>query len=179
VVEPFPPQFFLLLGIDFFLGASIVTIMFDEHFPDGLPYILNLGAFVGLAELALGHGYFSGLSPDLQFYYSAGFATIAFLSILGANLYFVFKKEKYILSCVFAIATTVPSFLAMLYFEGSYVNGIKVGLPLMPVVSWSEVYAMFFAAVMILAVAMILMILRKRESPTQAQSSATPGQGSV
>lgn len=124
---PFPPQFFLLLGIDFFLGTSIVTIMFDEHFPDGLPYLLDLGAFVGFVELALGSGYLSGFSPDSQFYYSAVFVAIAFLCILGANLYLIFRKEKYLLGGVFAIATTIPCFLAMLCFESSYVNGIQVG----------------------------------------------------
>lgn len=168
MVEPFVPQFFLLLGIDFFLGASIVTVVFDEHFPDVLPYILDLGAFVGLAELALGPGHLNGFSPELQFYYSAGFATIAFLSILGANLYLIFMKEKYLLSGVFAIGATVPAFLAMLYFESSYVNGIRVGLPLIPIVSWSVVYVMFFAAVIILAVAMTLAILGKREFRTLA-----------
>ena len=173
MVEPFPPQFFLLLGIDFFLGASVVTIMFDEHFPDGLPYILDLGAIVGFTELVLGPGYLNGFLSDLQFYYSAGFATIASLSILGANLYLVFRKERYLLSGVFAIAATIPSFLAMLYFESSYVNGIQVGLPLIPVVSWSVVYVMFFVAAAILVIAMILTVLGKRESSTQTQSGST------
>ena len=179
MVEPFAPQFFLLLGIDFFLGASIVTIVFDKHFPDGLPYILDLGAFVGFAELALGPSYFSGFSPDLQFYYSAGFAIIAFLSILGANLYLFFMKQEYLLGGVFAIAATIPSFLAIIYLESSYVNGIQVGLPLLPVVSWSVVYVLFFNAATILAIVMILTLLGKEESSTKAQSEPASAEGSV
>jgi len=173
MVEPFAPEFFLLLGIDLFLGTSIVTIMFDEHFPDALPYMLDLGAFVGLGELALGPGYLSGLSPDLQFYYSAGFATIAFLSILGANLYLFFIKKKHLLSGVFAIATTIPSFVAMIYFASSYVNDIQVGLPLIPAVSWVVADAMFLAAAVILAIVMTMTILEKKDSQAQSDTAAT------
>ncbi len=155
-ISPFAPQLFLLLGIDIFLGASILTVMLDDNFRDAVPYILDAGAMFGFAQLLIGPGYLSGFSSDVQFWYCVGYATVAFSSVLAINLYLFFIKKRRFLSGFFAIGVCAPSFLVELFFISSYVNGISPALPLLPVMPWSTVYVAFFATTIIMIVMMIL-----------------------
>ncbi len=66
MVVAFAPQFFLLIGIDVFLGGSILTVLLDKYFPTGLPYILDIGSLIGFAELLIGPQFMSRL-----FFYAA------------------------------------------------------------------------------------------------------------
>ncbi|HUI85772.1 MAG TPA: hypothetical protein VLY21_01285 [Nitrososphaerales archaeon] len=152
----FPAQFFLLLGIDIFLGGSIITVIFDEHFPNGLPYIMDFGAVVGFVQLVLGPQYLTGYPTDVQFYYCTAYATIAVLAVVGSNLFVVFVRRRARVGGVFAIAGSLPSALAVLYFASAYVNGVAVMLPTIPFLGWPVVWGAFLGATAILLVAMVI-----------------------
>ena len=155
MLEGFAPQFFLLIGIDIFLGASIVTVLLDDHFPGGLPYILELGAFVGFAQLLLGPSFPATFSTTLQFYYCFAYSVLAALSVLGANLLLLFVKRKIFSSGFVAIVATAPSFLANLFFASAYVNGLSLELPILPVLPISWIYVIFFLTAALLLTLMI------------------------
>jgi len=95
MVAVFVPQFFLLIGIDFFLVAAIATTILDRYFPSAVTYMMVIGGFFGFSQLVIGPEYLSAFSDDMQFYYCAGFALISLLSLIGLNLYlFLLDKKK-------------------------------------------------------------------------------------
>ncbi len=163
MVEAFAPQFFILIGIDIFLGGGIITILFDQHFPSPFPYILEVTAFIGFAELAIGPSYLAGLSTTLQFYYSFTYSMIAAMGLLAANLYLLFVKNRPFESGLVATTATVPSFLANLFFASAYVNGLALELPVFPIVPISIVYVLFFASGGLLLSLVIGLVLQARQ----------------
>ena len=151
---PFPPQFFILLGIDILLGGSILVVLFDEHFPTGLPYILDFGALVGFIQLVLVPGYLTGYPAEVQFYYSMTYAAVAIMAVLGSNLYVVIVRRKKAIGAVFSIAATVPSVLAAIYFASAFVSDVSVTLPVLPLLPWPVIWGAFIGASAIIALAM-------------------------
>jgi hypothetical protein len=161
----FPPQFFILLGIDIFLGGSILTVIFDEHFPTGLPYIMDVGSLVGFLQLVMIPQYLTGYPTVMQFYYSSAYAIIAVLAVLGSNLYLLFVRGRTMLAGVFAIAATLPSALAVIYFISAYVSGVAVSLPTLPFLGWAVVWCAFIGASAILAIAMVIITQGAKKQP--------------
>ncbi len=168
MVETFAAQFFLLLGIDMFLGGSIVTVLLDSHFPVGLPYIMEIGGFVGFAQLLVGPAYLAGIPPTIQFYYCLGYAAIAFLCIFCSNVYLFFRSRSnggagpqgptsnpVLLGGLFGMAATLPALSSLLFFTSAYVNGLELALPSFPVLPFVWVCVLFVIAVALL-VAMIV-----------------------
>jgi len=156
MLPPFPPQFFVLLGIDIFLGGSIATVAFDESFPAGLPYILDFGAIAGFIQLLLGPGYIDGYPSEMQFYYCAAFAVIAVVSVLGCNLYILIIRGKRAAGSILAVGATAPSLLATVFFVSAYVNGAYVSLPIMPLLPWDLVWGAFLGASSLIAAATVV-----------------------
>jgi len=158
---PFPPQFFILLGVDIFLGGSLATVIFDQEFPMWLPYSLDVCALAGFLQLYLGPNYLVGYPVNIQFYYSAAYASIAIMSLVVANLYLLLVKHERIISGVFAIMATVPSVLAMVYFVSAFVNDYVTPLPLFPLMPPDVIWGAFVAVVVILVIAMVISIRSK------------------
>ena len=153
----------MLLGIDIFLGASILTATLDENFPNALPYMLDAGAMFGFVQLLIGPGYLNNFSADAQFWYCVGYAAVAILSVLAINLHLLFVKNRRFLGGFVAIGATIPSILIEIFFVSSYVNGISATLPSLPIVPWSAVYVAFFATTIIIIGAMALSSHRSME----------------
>ena len=139
----FAPEFLILLGIDIFLGASILTVLLDRHFPTPFPYVLEGAALIGFAELMSGPTFLTSLSNELQFWYSFIYAMIAVLSLFATNLYLLFLRRRAFESAILGICGTLPAGLGILYFTSAFVNGLTVSLPLIPVIPIEGVYAMF------------------------------------
>jgi hypothetical protein len=151
------------LGIDTFLGGSILTVMFDEHFPAALPYMLDFGALVGFIQLILGFRYLTGYPTEVQFFYCLAFATMAVMTVLGSNLYIVFVKGKRMIGGFFAVVGTVPCTLATVSFVSAYLGGVSVSLPLLPLLPWQVIWGAFFAASGIIASAMVAVSVGRRK----------------
>lgn len=164
MVVAFAPQLFLLVGVDLFLGASIATVILEEYFPNALPYILDVGGFIGFVQLLVGPEYLSTFSDVMQFYYCIGFALIALMSLIGLNLYLLFLKRKSTLSSVFAITATIPASLIFLFLTSAYVNVIPVMLPPIPILPWTDVYIALFSSGSILVSMMIMAVYNKNRS---------------
>jgi hypothetical protein len=155
------PQLFLVIGIYLFLAGSIVTVLFSEHFPRFLPYVLILGSFFGFAILWFGRYVWSGTS-DIQFYYCIGFAITAFMSLLLTNAYLLLVKKKRLLSVVFATVITVPGCFVLLFFLFAYSNAILLNLPLAPALPSTLIYLLVFVSLTILIIIVALETIRSK-----------------
>jgi hypothetical protein len=167
VIPPFPAQFLILLGIDIFLGSSIVVVLFDEEFPNGLPYILDFGALVGFVQLVMVPGYLESYPTEMQFYYSAAFATVAVLSVIACCLYVTFRHRLLVAGTI-AIAAAIPSVLSLLYFASAWLNGTQVPLPTFPRFPWPVVWAAFILASAIILVAMAVVVRGNRNKASNS-----------
>lgn len=165
MISPFPPQFFILLGIDIFLGGSILTVLFDEYFPTALPYVLEISALFGFIQLVLVPRYITGYPSELQFYYSIAYAVAAVLSILASNVYITFLKGKTMIGGVFAIVASVPCVLIVAFFSSAYINGVVMTLPVLPLMPMSIVYGALFGATGLIVAAIVIIAYMKQESP--------------
>jgi len=174
MTEAFAPEFFLLLGVDTFLGASIVAIFLDKHFPSPLPYVFEVAAFVGFGELVIGPTSLNGFSTTLQFYYSFTFSVIAAAGLLATNLYLLLARGRPIESILVAAAATVPCFLANVYFASAYVNGVAVELPVFPIVPLNMVYVLVLASTGILLAMMVGLKLQTRQTETASDGQLAP-----
>ncbi len=161
----------MLIGIDTFLGAGIITILFDKHFPSPFPYILEVAAFIGFGELVIGPSYLSGFSTTLQFYYSFAYSMIAATAVLAANLYLLFARNRSFESGLVAAIATVPSYLANLFFASAYVNGMALELPVFPIVPIGTVYALVFASGSLLLAIMVGITLQTRQRAPAGKST--------
>jgi len=174
----FPPEFFILLGIDIFLGGSVIVIVFDEHFPVGLPYLLDFGALVGFIQLVLGPQYLTGYPAEMQFYYSAAFVVTAIMAILGSNLYVAFVRGRPRIGCAFAITATLPASLSTAFFMADYVNGVSASLPMLPLLPWPMIWGIFVAASAMIMAAMVAVTRKKGRRISEIQLPQEPKAGS-
>ena len=165
MTPPFPPQLFILLGVDIFLGGSVLTVMFDDHFPTGLPYVMDFGALAGFIQLVLTPQYLTGFPEDVQFYACAVYAAIAVLAVVGTNLYVVFTRGERMLGGVLALPATIPSVLVTVFFVSAYLNEVQVALPTAPLLPWEVVWGAFFGASALILMAMVIAARRKGISP--------------
>jgi len=141
------------------------VIVFDEHFPVGLPYLMDFGALVGFIQLVLGPQYLTGYPVEMQFYYSAAFVVAATVTILGSNLYVLFVRRRTMIGCTFAIAGTLPASLSTVYFMADYVNGVSASLPMLPLLPWPVISGIFVTASAMILAAMVA-VTRKKRNPT-------------
>jgi hypothetical protein len=172
MMPPFPPQFFILLGIDVFLGGSVATVIFDEDFPTGFPYILDFAALVGFIQLMTTPQYLTGFPEQEQFYYCVAYAIIADLAVMGSNLYVALVRKKWIVGGALAVAATIPAGIATPYFMSAFVEGVSVPLPTIPLLPWPVVWGAFFAASALIAMATVAVSLRKRQGMRSPKSSS-------
>ncbi|MDG6988687.1 MAG: hypothetical protein JRN21_05100 [Nitrososphaerota archaeon] len=165
----FAPEFLILIGIDIFLGASILTVLLDRHFPAPYPYVLDAAALIGFAELVSGPSLLTSLSTELQFYYSFAYAMLSVLTLFATNLYLLFVRRRPFESAILATCGTIPSGLGVLYFTSAFVNGLPVSLPFVPVIPIEGVYALF--ALSIGLVVFLLVVFGRKAKGAQAANA--------
>jgi len=114
------PEFFALLGIDIFLAISLLTCLFDKHFPGMLSYIYQLAALVGFGHLLVSKGFLSVFEEYTRFWYSIIYLAIALTNIAAVNIYLAFSKKQYTMAKVFLSAVTIPVYLVSILFIHNY-----------------------------------------------------------
>jgi hypothetical protein len=114
------PEFFALLGIDIFLAISLLTCLFDKHFPAMLPYLYQLAALVGFGHLLVSRGFLEVFEEYTRFWYSVIYLAIALTNIVAVNMYLAFFRKQYTLAKVFLSAVTIPVYLVSILFISSY-----------------------------------------------------------
>ncbi|QQG48111.1 MAG: hypothetical protein HY247_04960 [archaeon] len=159
---PFAPQFFLLLGIDFFLGNSVLTVMLDKRLPDAVPYVLEIASFIGFAELWVGPTIIGGIPPELQFYYSFVYCMISVLSVIAVNVYLLLVRGSILPGLLTAAFATIPSVFVSLSLASYFVNSVQVPLPWLPVVDVEWVPALSVLGIVILLAAVAYPAVSRR-----------------
>ena len=139
-VPPLMPEFFVLLGIDIFLAISLLTCLFEKHFPPMLPYIYQLASLVGFGNLLVSRDFLQIFDEYARFWYSMAYLAIALTNIAAVNIYLAFSKKQYTVAKVFLSAVTIPSFLVSTLFINNYAQVATYPILSIPQLPLSSVF---------------------------------------
>ncbi|MDH5447899.1 MAG: hypothetical protein OEY24_01925 [Candidatus Bathyarchaeota archaeon] len=114
------PEFFMLLGIDFFLATSLLTCIFDKYFPDKLAYLYQLVALAGFGQLLVTREFMASFPDYMRFWYSFIYLIIAVTNIAALNVYLFFYKKTMTIAKLFSIVATAPAFIISTMFLYNY-----------------------------------------------------------
>jgi hypothetical protein len=140
------PEFFVLLGIDIFLAVSLLTCLFDKHFPPMLSYIYQLAALIGFGQLLVSKEFLPIFEEYTRFWYSIIYLAIGLTNIAAVNIYLAFTKKQINIAKVFLGAVTVPVYLVSAVFMNNYAQTATYSVLSIPSLSASS----FFIAVVAL-----------------------------
>ena len=134
---------------------------------------------LGFLSSWLGLSSTTNFSQTLQFYYCFGYLVIGVMSIVGLNLYLWLAKRKLLASAVIGMVATTPAILVSVFFASAYVNGIPLGLPIIPVLPMSAVYVLFAVTGIIIMFATITAVPNLRGKIWLAHAVAACRQAEV
>jgi hypothetical protein len=151
----FPPELFVISGLNFFVILSLLTAIFDEIFPKAVPYVLQIAALAGFGQMWVNYSILSS-STEMRFWCSLLYLTIAIFIILTVNFYIAFKKRILSAAGFFLGAFTIPITFVSYFFVSSYVNGVVVSLPPLPMVPVESLPIVLGVCIVILGLSAIM-----------------------
>ena len=113
------PEFFLFLGIDFFVGLSLLTCVMG-HFGRTVPYLYQAAAIFGYVNLWMSRQLLSTFGEYMRFSYCLLYLALALANIIGINVYLAVVKKMWTLGKVFASSVTFPTTLIFAFFFSLY-----------------------------------------------------------
>ena len=114
------PEFFLLMGIDIFLATSLITAIFDKHFPSKIPYICQLAALAGYGNLIVSREFLQLFHPYMRFWYSLIYLIVAIASIFALSIYLGFSKKMWKAARIFTYVVGIPILMISTFFISTY-----------------------------------------------------------
>jgi hypothetical protein len=151
----FPPELFVISGLNVFVILSLLTAIFDEIFPKAVPYVLQIAALAGFGQMWVNYSVLSS-SVELRFWCGMLYLTIALITVLAVNFYIAFKKRLLGAAGFFLGAFTIPVTSVSYFFISSYVNGVAVSIPPLPMVPVEGLYIVFVLCIVILGLSVIM-----------------------
>jgi len=127
---PFVPEFFLLLGIDLFLGISLLACLLDKYFPTVMPYLYQASALVGFAQLLIMKDSVTIFGDLVRFWCSLVYLVIALANVVSVNVYVGFMKKMWSIAKILFTCVTFPTLLIATFFVFGYAALLEVLPPL-------------------------------------------------
>jgi hypothetical protein len=114
------PEFFALLGIDFFLMLSLLICLLDERFPKAVPYVYQVAALAGFGHLLVSRNFLFVFGEYMRFWYCFLYLIVALANIVAVNIYLAVLKGLWNLAKVWSGAVTFPAILISVFFVSQY-----------------------------------------------------------
>ena len=118
------PEFFLFLGIDFFIMLSLLTCLMGD-FRRTVPYLYEASAVFGYINLLMSREFFSMFGEYMRFSYCFMYLALALANIVGINVYLLVTKKRWSLAKGFASLITFPTILISAFFFSLYEGDIS------------------------------------------------------
>ena len=125
------PEFFTLLGIDFFLMLSLLTCLLDDRLPNAIPYIYQIAALVGYGHLLVSNYFFTVFGEYMRFWYSFIYLLVALVNIVAVNVYLAVPKKLWTLAKIWSGAVTFPTIAISMIFVSYYGHSLQATFPLL------------------------------------------------
>ena len=156
------PEFFMLLGIDFFLATSLLTCIFDQHLPNKLDYLYQLVALAGFGQLLVTREFLSSFPDYMRFWYSTIYLIIALTNIIALNAYLFFYKKKKTIAKLFTLVATAPATTISAMFIYNYASEAVYPLIPLPQVSLEAMFISVFAFDIIVVSASVYALIKPK-----------------
>lgn len=113
------PEFFLFLGIDFFVALSLLTCVLD-YFRRTIAYLYEAAAIFGYVNLLMSREFLPIFGEYMRFSYCFLYLALALANVIGINMYLLISKKMWGLAKIFASAVTFPTLLVSAFFFSIY-----------------------------------------------------------
>jgi hypothetical protein len=113
------PEFFLFLGIDFFVALALLTCVM-EHFSRLISYLYEAAAVFGYINLLMSREFIATFGEYMRFSYGFLYLALALANIIGINVYLLVSKKSWGSAKVFASCVTFPTVLISAFFLSLY-----------------------------------------------------------
>jgi hypothetical protein len=140
MASPLQPEFFALVGIDFFLAISLLTCLLDKHFPWQIPYVYQLAALAGFGHLLVSREFITFFGGYMRFWYSLLYLIVALANIIAVNLYLGIIKRLMNYAKIFTFTVTFPALSLAVFFLSNYAEVAVHPLVIVPQMSWQATF---------------------------------------
>ena len=146
----YAPELLILYALDMFLVLSIVTCLFDSHFPVAVPYFFQLLAIAGTGHMYMSRVFEGMFTVESRFWYSIFYLGAYLASSFAVSAYLFLIKRSAPKGLMFFGGCTFPSTV----FGGYIISVFKNELP----IPWflSSDFASSWMSVMLLFSFMLL-----------------------
>jgi len=150
----FPSELFIMIGINVFVALSLLTSLFDKPFPTVISYIYQIAALAGFGQFWFNYTFLSPFG-EARFWCSLLYLTIAVVNTIAINIYIAIDKKLFGAAGVFLSVVTIPTTFISFLSVSSYVNGIAIPMPPLPIVPMESLYIVFIVCVVILGFSIV------------------------
>lgn len=112
------PEFFVLLGINVFLAASLITALLDRYLPSILQYLFQGAAAAGLGELLLNQD----ASSATRVWAGIVYLALALSSLVGLNIRLAIVRRGMNIASIFSQMMTVPVVMISALFLSTFLE---------------------------------------------------------
>ena len=121
------PEFFLFLGVDFFVALALLTCIMD-YFRRSVAYLFEAAAVLGYVDLLMSREFLSIFGEYMRFAYCFLYLALDLACIVGVNVYLIVSKKSWSAAKVFAGVVTFPTVLISAFFFSLYGKDISYTL---------------------------------------------------
>ena len=122
----YAPELLILYALDMFLVLSIITCLFDSHFPVAVPYFFQLLAIAGTGHMYLSRVFEGMFTVESRFWYSIFYLGAYLASSFAVSAYLFLVKRSSSKGLMFFGGCTFPSTV----FGGYIISVFKNELPI-------------------------------------------------
>lgn len=122
----YAPELLILYALDMFLVLSIITVMFDSHFPVAVPYFFQLLAIAGTGHMYLSRVFEGMFTVESRFWYSIFYLGAYLASSFAVSAYLFLVKRSSSKGLMFFGGCTFPTTV----FGGYIISVFKNELPI-------------------------------------------------
>ena len=122
----YAPELLILYALDMFLVLSIITVMFDSHFPIAVPYFFQLLAIAGTGHMYLSRVFEGMFTVESRFWYSIFYLGAYLASSFAVSAYLFLVKRSSSKGLMFFGGCTFPTTV----FGGYIISVFKNELPI-------------------------------------------------
>lgn len=150
----FPPELFILVGVNVYVALSLLTSVFDGPFSAAVPFIFQIAALAGFGQIWVNYAFLFFL--EARFWCCMFYLIVALMAVVAINVYIAVVKKLLGATLAFLGILTVPITFLSYFMVSNYVNGLSLSLPWLPVVPVESLYAVLGLCIVILGLSVIV-----------------------
>jgi len=122
----YAPELLILYALDMFLVLSIITCLYDSHFPMAVPYFFQLLSIAGTGHLYVSRVFEGMFTVESRFWYSVFYLGAFLASSFAVSAYLFLVKRSAAKGLMFFGGFTFPSTVLGAYIITVFKNELPI-----------------------------------------------------